>query len=320
MPIESSPGAVAVTGSTGFIGSVLCPMLSSRGHGLTAIRRELLEASGAVGAARLEQALAGAGAVIHLAARAHVMNEDHADPLAEYRRVNLASTIQIAEAAHRAGVRRFVFVSSIGVLGNNSGDRIFTGSEEPAPIEPYAISKWDAERELRALAQKHAMELVIVRPPLVYGPRVKGNFLRLLRLVHRGVPLPLGSVRNRRSYVGVENLCDFLILCAFHRAAAGRVFVVADGEDVSTPELLRVLARGMNVPSRVFHCPLALLRLAASLGGRRAELHRLTSSLRVDASAARAALGWQPQTGLEAGLIDMARWFAGQVSARGTTT
>jgi len=301
---------VAVTGASGFVGSVLCRMLRGRGYEAIPIGRDLLED----GAGRLEAALTGASAVIHLAARAHVMAERHADPLAEYRRVNLSGALAVAEAARKAGVRRFVFVSSIGVHGTGSGDRIFKETDAPAPTEPYAVSKLEAERELRSLAQGSAFELAIVRPPLVYGPHVKGNFLRLLRLVRRGVPLPLGSVHNLRSYVGVENLCDFLVLCAFHDAAAGGLFLVADGEDVSTPELLRILACGMKLPARVFPFPMSLLRLAASMAGKSAELQRLTANLRVDASAARNTLGWQPKVTLQAGLVEMAQWFAGEVS------
>lgn len=296
---------LAVTGPTGFIGSPLCRLLHSQGHEVIPIARDEPD---------LERALRGAEAVIHLAARAHVMNEQHEDPLAEYRRVNLAGAVNVAEAASRAGVRRFVFVSSIGVLGNASGDRIFKETDVPAPIEPYAISKWDAERELQALARRVSIELVIVRPPLVYGPQVKGNFLRLLRLVRRGVPLPLGSVHNQRSYVGVDNLCDFLSLCSFHPAAAGRTFLIADGEDVSTAELLRILAHGMELPARVFRFPVVMLRLTAALAGKGAELQRLTANLRVDAGTARDVLGWQPKVSLRAGLTEMARWFAGQVT------
>lgn len=306
---------VAVTGSSGFIGSVLCRLLRSDGHDVIPIGRQLLDASHRLGSEDpLELAMAGATVVIHLAARAHVATEEHADPLAEYRRVNLAGTIRVAKAASRVGGRRFVFVSSIGVLGNNSGDRIFKDTDDPAPTEYYAISKWEAERELQAFGQGSPLEIVIVRPPLVYGPRVKGNFLRLLRLLRAGVPLPLGSIRNQRSYVGVENLCDVLSLCAFHQAAAGRMFLVADGEDVSTPDLLTILARGMQQPARVFRCPMTMLRVAAAISGKQPELQRLSANLRVDSGAVRSALGWQPRVKLQAGLVEMAQWFAGQVS------
>lgn len=306
---------VAVTGSAGFIGSVLCRLLRSDGHDVIPIDRQVLDASHHLGSdAPLELAMAGATVVIHLAARAHVATEEHADPLAEYRRVNVAGTIRVAKAASRIGVRRFVFVSSIGVLGNNSGDRIFKDTDDPAPTEYYAISKWEAESELRAFAQGTPLEIVIVRPPLVYGPRVKGNFLRLLRLLRAGVPLPLGSIRNQRSYVGLENLCDVLSLCAFHPAAAGRMFLVADGEDVSTRDLLTILAHGMQQPARVFRCPMTFLRVAAAISGKQPELQRLSANLRVDSGAVRSALGWQPRVKLQAGLVEMAQWFAGQVS------
>jgi UDP-glucose 4-epimerase len=309
MPIK-----IAVTGASGFIGKVLCSMLRSRGIEVVPIGRELLDTSASNGSAKaLGSSMAGAAAVIHLAARAHVMRDEHTNPLAEYRRVNLNGTLRVAEAARGAGARRFVFVSSIGVHGNSSGERVFRETDEPAPVEPYAISKWDAEQALRSLAQPSSLELVIVRPPLVYGPEVKGNFLRLLHLLHRGVPLPLGSVPNRRSYIGVENLCDLLILCASHEAAPGQLFLASDDEDISTPQLLRVLARGMRVPQRVFNCPVPMLRLLASLAGKQAELQRLTASLRVDAGNTRNVLGWRPAVSLQAGLTEMAQWFAHRV-------
>jgi nucleoside-diphosphate-sugar epimerase len=305
--------AVAVTGASGFIGSALCRLLRSKGHEVRPIGRQLLDSSqGEDSEDTLELAMAGATVVMHLAARAHVTKEEHADPLAEYRRVNLSGTLRVAAAASRAGVRRMVFVSSIGVLGNSSGERTFLETDEPAPTEHYAISKWEAEQELRAFAQASPLEIAIVRPPLVYGPRVKGNFLRLLRMLRAGVPLPLGSIRNQRSYVAVENLCDVLALCAFHPAAAGRMFLVADGEDVSTPDLLSMLAHGMQRRARLFRCPMTLLRMAATIVGKQAELQRLSSNLRVDSAAVRGALGWQPRVKLHAGLVEMAQWFAGQ--------
>jgi nucleoside-diphosphate-sugar epimerase len=208
-------------------------------------------------------------------------------------------------------VARFVFVSSIGVLGNASGSRIFTDSDAPAPAEPYAVSKWEAEQGLRVLAQSSALQIVVVRPPLTYGPHVKGNFLRLLRLVRSGVPLPFGGVRNSRSYIGVHNLCEFLILCAFHPAANGLTFNVSDGEDLSTPELLQLMAAAMGKKARLFQCPAPLLRAAAMVLRKRTELDRLTANLRVDSSLARKALDWRPAVDLRTGIAEMVRSFVG---------
>ena len=166
--------------------------------------------------------------------------------------MNVDGTLAIAEMAVRARVARFVFLSSIGVLGNASGGRTFEESAAPAPVGPYAVSKWEAEQALRSLGEKWRPEIVVVRPPLAYGPRVKGNFLRLLRLLDTGVPLPFGSLHNCRSYIGVHNLCNLLVSCAFHPAADGSTFHVADGEDVSTPELLRLIAAAMGHRARIF--------------------------------------------------------------------
>ncbi len=250
-----------------------------------------------------------ATAVVHLAARAHVIVERQRDPLGEFRKVNLTGAVVTCEAAMRAGVPRFVCVSSIGVLGTASGDRIFTESDPPSPTEPYAISKWEAEQALHAMeVTSPSTEIVVVRPPLVYGPGVKGNFLRLLRLIHSGLPLPLGKVKNQRSYVGLHNLCEFLMVCALHPHAKG-LFLVSDGEDVSTPDLLNIIAEAMGKRSRVFDFPrLPLYALATALG-RGAELERLTGNLRVDSSLARSKLGWNPSMNLHAGIVQMVDWF-----------
>lgn len=301
---------IVVTGSSGFIGSMLNRMLLERGHEVVAVPRELLMAKRETGNAQaLELLMRDAAAVIHLAARAHVIVERQKDPLSEFRKVNLTVAVDTFEAAVRAGVPRFVCVSSIGVLGTASGNRIFTESDPPSPEEPYAISKWEAEQALRAMqVTSPSTELVIVRPPLVYGPGVKGNFLRLLRLIHSGLPLPLGRVKNQRSYVGVGNLCEFLMLCALHPQAKG-LFLVSDGEDVSTPDLLNLIAEAMGKRSRLFGFPRLPLQALATVLGKGAELERLTGSLRVDSSLARSSLGWSPSTNLRRGIVEMVDWF-----------
>jgi UDP-glucose 4-epimerase len=301
---------IAVTGSEGFIGRALRAALTAEGHEVWPVAKELLVLDErGEGARALAAGMGKAYAVVHLAARAHVMVETQSNPLAEYRRVNLEGTLAVARAAINAGVSRMVFVSSIGVLGNASGDHAFSEDDRPSPCEPYAISKWEAEQALHAMTQGSQLQLVVVRPPLVYGPHVKGNFLRLLRLVKRELPLPLGSVHNLRSYVGLTNLCDLIIACIVHPAAIGRTFHVADGEDISTPQLLQMMAGAMGKHSRLFRGPTPLLRGVSKLIGKQAEFERVTGSLRVDARLARATLGWSPKWRLEQGISDMVRSF-----------
>jgi nucleoside-diphosphate-sugar epimerase len=305
---------VAVTGAQGFMGAVLCERLARQGYEVDAIgRREVaggLSLSDAEGwAARLT----GVDAVVHLAARAHVTKEHARDPLALFREVNVEGTRCIARAAVRSGVRRFVFVSSIGVFGTSSDARL--SEQSPiAPQEPYAITKWEAEQVLRALERDSAMEVVVVRPTLVYGPHAKGNFLRLMRLVASGVPLPFGSVANSRSFIGVANLCDLLEACVSHPRAAGQTFVAADDEDISTSGLLTLISKAMGRPDRQFRLPLPLLRAALTAVGRKAEFLRLTGSLRVDARHARSTLQWQPRLPLQAGIEQMVQVFMGKSS------
>jgi nucleoside-diphosphate-sugar epimerase len=301
---------IVVTGADGFIGKPLTEMLTAAGHEVIAVTRKQVELGNRqISDPMLESTMKESQAVIHLAGRAHVTRELHADPLAEFRRANVNGTLSIAEMAARAGVMRFVFVSSIGVLGNSSGDRVFSELDAPSPKEPYAVSKWESEQGLRSIAENSRLQIAVVRPPLVYGPHVKGNFLRLLRLVRSGVPLPFGAIRNCRSYIGVHNLCDFLLSCAFHPSADGHTFNVADGEDVSTPELLEMIAFAMGRKPRIFRCPPSLLRAAAAAFGKGAEVERLTTNLRVDSGLAQATLKWRATKTLRDGIAEMVRWF-----------
>jgi nucleoside-diphosphate-sugar epimerase len=300
---------IVVTGADGFIGRPLTEMLTSAGHDVIAITRKQVELGNPeIHNPAFESAMRESQAVIHLAGRAHVTREVHDDPLAEFRKTNVNGTISVAQMAARAGVTRFVFVSSIGVLGNNSGHRILSETDAPSPIEPYAISKWETEERLRSLAKYSEMQITVVRPPLVYGPNVKGNFLRLLRLVRSGVPLPFAGVLNCRSYIGVHNLCDFLSH-TLHPSADGHTFNVADGEDVSTPELLKMIAAAMGRKPRLFRCPPSLLHVAAVAFGYRAEAERLTSTLRVETRHAQDTLKWRPPRSLRDGITEMVRWF-----------
>jgi nucleoside-diphosphate-sugar epimerase len=302
---------IVVTGSDGFVGRTMTETLASAGHEVVALdKKQLLLGDRHKSCPAIEKVMRDSQAVIHLAGRAHVTSERHDDPLGEFRRVNVDGTLAVAAMAARAGVARFVFVSSIGVLGNTSGARIFSEGDPPSPVEPYAVSKWEAEQGLRALYASTPLQTVIVRPPLAYGPRVKGNFLRLLRLVAGPMPLPFGAIENCRSYVGVGNLCGLLAACALHPSAAGHTFHAADEESVSTPELVRMICAAMGKPPRIFRCPPSCLRAAAVILGRRTEFDRLTANLRVDSGLARRTLGWQPSVTLRTGVAEMVRWFA----------
>jgi nucleoside-diphosphate-sugar epimerase len=293
---------VAVTGSAGFIGRALTSMLISAGHQVVTLSR----------AQPLQESLIrDSQAIVHLAARAHVMRESHPDPLAEFRRVNVDGTLAAARLAALAGAQRFIFVSSIGVLGNSNPAGPFTERDPPSPEGPYATSKYEAEVQLAEFAAQSGLEVVIVRPPLVYGPGVKGNFLRLLRLVSSGVPLPFGALHNLRSYVGLDNVCGLLMTCAFHPAAGGGVFHVADGEDVSTANLVRMIADAMRRRPVMIPVPVALLHAAAALLGKQSELRRLSANLQVDAALAGTILGWRPTQDLRTGVASMVEDFEG---------
>jgi len=315
---------VAITGAGGFIGSRLVEALAGHCHQVRALSTGATSGCAAgveqrrvhVSEAAIQwgDAIRGMEAVIHLAGRAHVMAEASADPLEEFRRVNVRATLQLAHQAIEEGVRRFIFVSSIGVNGSSTSGCAFTEAATPAPTEPYAVSKWEAEQGLRELEQRSKLELTIVRLPLVYGPRAKGNFARLLRLVRSGIPLPLASVRNLRSYAGLDNVCDFLELCLQHPSAAGQLFLLADGKDVSTPDLISAMAISMDRPSHLFSCPPSLLRAVAGLAGRRAEVDRLTGSLQVDATRARSKLNWTPPVSFDSGIAAMTQWYLEQGS------
>lgn len=311
-----------VTGANGFVGKAVCAELVARGIPVVAAVRSVAgrDAGGAgqvrqVGVGNVDAAtdwaaaLDGCDGVIHLAARAHVLNDSLADPLIAFRETNVAGTIQLASSAMRAGVRRFVFVSSVGVNGNHSSVA-FTERDIPRPAESYAVSKHEAELALRDATAGGAMELVIVRPPLVYGPGCPGNFLRLLKLLSAGVPLPFGAVRSKRSFIGVSNLADFLVTCVVNERAAGHTFLVSDMDDIALPDLLRRLAEGMGKRVPLFSVSPLVLARTASLLGKSEMFEKLCGNLTVDAAHAHAALGWTPPVSLNEGLRRTARWYA----------
>jgi len=247
------------------------------------------------------EALINQQVVIHAAARAHIMKEDLADPVVEYRQVNVDGTVNLARQAAEAGVRRFIFISSIGVNGNIN-IKPFTEDDTPKPADPYAQSKLEAEQGLWEIQHETGMELVVIRPPLVYGPNAPGNFGSLTRWIDKGVPLPLGAIQNQRSLVALDNLVDLITTCIDHPAAANQVFLAGDGQDLSTTELLRSVARAAGKPSRLIPIPSSLLMLAATLLGKKAVAQRLLGSLQVDISKARDLLEWEPPISVEEGL------------------
>lgn len=299
---------ILVTGANGFVGSALCERLERAAIPFVAAARKAGAPNqfqcGDIGAATdWSGALAGCDVVIHLAARVHAMREarDGAAVEAAYRAVNLDASVNLARQAAAAGVRRFVYVSSVKVNGEASVAP-FTAQDAPAPQDPYARSKLAAERALQALAADGPMRVAIVRPPLVYGPGVGANFRRLMRLAGLGLPLPLGALDNRRSLVALDNLVDLLLRCASHPAAAGQVFLVSDDDDVSTAELLRRLARAMGRRARLWPLPGSCLAGAAALLGRSAQAARLLGTLQVDIGHTRRVLGWEPPVDMRSAL------------------
>jgi UDP-4-keto-D-FucNAc 4-reductase len=289
--MSSRPGSrhVVVTGASGFIGRVLVARAREAGHEVACISRADGSLPGGYeDAEALARAFAGADVVVHLAARAHRGGTD-----SDFE-CNVRAARAVAQGARSAGIRRLVLLSSIGVNGNVTPERAFTESDPPAPVEPYARSKLRAEREIQAVLAGSSTEWVIVRPPLVYGPNAPGNFARLFHAVARGWPLPLRSVRNRRSLIGVDNLSDVILLCTTHPAAANELFLVADGDDIETPEMIRCIARGLGTASHLWRAPPALLKLCAKLANRSRIAESLCDSLQIDASKARRMLGWSP--------------------------
>jgi len=314
---------ILVTGATGFVGAALVKRLTAdpANEVRAAVRRSEVDLPAGVSRmvvadvgpdADWDGALHGCDTVVHLAARVHVTRESGSGAMQRFRRTNVQGTVRLAQQAARAGVRRFVYLSSVKVNGDATtpGDR-FSADDHPSPQDPYAISKFEAERALAELlapvppgSGRLPMELVVVRPPLVYGPGVGGNFRSLMRAVRSGVPLPLGALQNQRSLVGLDNLVDFIVVCCQHPLAAGQTFVVSDGNDMSTTQLLQQVSRAMGRPARLFAMPPAWLLLGATVVGKREQAQRLCGSLQIDLSKARDLLGWTPPVSVEAGLRD----------------
>lgn len=311
--------SVLVTGASGFVGRAVVDRLVADGVPVrAAVRRadvrfapavEVVEAGDLDVGDDWGAALRGADAVVHCAARVHQLADDSTDPLSAFRRVNRDGTAALARRAAAAGVRRFVYLSSIGVNGAETFARPFGADDVPAPHSPYAVSKHEAEIELARIAAESGLEVVVLRPPLVYGPDASGNFKTLLRAVDRGLPLPFGAVHNRRSFVAIGNLVDLIAAVLRHSSAPGRTFLVSDGEDLSTTDLLRRTAQALGRTARLLPIPEKVLRRALELVGRAALGQRLCGSLAIDIGPTCRILAWHPPVGVTEALVDTAQHY-----------
>jgi nucleoside-diphosphate-sugar epimerase len=320
---------VLITGATGFVGKALCIKANDTGVEVTAAVREVVQVfSKQIQQVKItdlskkvewESALKGVSVVVHVAARAHIMNDSMENSLSEFRKVNTEGSLNLARQAADAGVKRFIFISSVKVNGEITGRNApmrsdkkggardcFNENDVFIPTDPYGLSKYEAERGLLALTKETGMEVVIIRPPLVYGPGVRANFASMLKWAKRGVPLPLGAVHNQRSLVALDNLINFIIHCIAHPKAANEVFLISDGEDVSTTELLQKVAKAFGKKSRLIPVPVYLLTLVAKLIGKSDVASRLFGSLQVDSTKARELLGWKPVITMDEELKEVA--------------
>ena len=305
---------VLVTGASGFVGrSLLCGLndldrffvVAASRTPVRSIHRSqtIFSIDKLDGVTQWRQGLKDVEVVVHLAARVHILKDKSSHPLEAFRRVNLEGTLNLARQAAVSGVKRFIFISSIGVNGSQTPEGCpFSESDQPVPHNAYGVSKWEAEQGLRQIAADTGMAVVIIRPPSVYGWDAPGNFGLLMRAVQRGWPLPLGAVHNQRSLVALDNLVDFIVTCITHPQAANQTFLVSDGQDLSTSELVRGMAKAAGVPSRLLPVPVWALRAGATLLGKGDAVQRLCGNLQVDISKARNLLGWVPPVSVEEGL------------------
>ncbi len=318
---------ILITGANGFVGCALLKRLQEQPEFslCASVRRPTAEVASGVqrwvtgdlcADTLWTSALDGVDVVVHLAARVHILRNHSTDPLSAYRRTNVEGTLALAQRAVEAGARRFIYLSSVKVHGEETTLTPFRCADPPAPVDNYGLSKLEAEQGLARLAAATGIEVVIIRPPLVYGPGVKANFQRMMRWICAGVPLPLAAVDNRRSLVAVENLVDLIATCVAHPAAAGQVFLVSDGEDMSTPELLRRVGSALDKPARLFPVPVSWLTAAATMLGGDEIARRLCGSLQVDSTPIRELLGWQPPASVDRALRATAVDFLGRQPSR----
>lgn len=311
---------VLLTGASGFVGKAVLEGLLALDYPVVAALRSVpADLDSRVKVSRFDaldgrtdwaDALGGVQTVIHSAARVHVMNDTEVDPLAAFRKVNVEGTLNLARQAHQTGAKRFVFISSIKVNGESTvAGHPYTADDVPMPVDPYGVSKREAEDGLRALANECGLEVVIVRPVLVYGPGVKANFAAMMRWLNKGIPLPFGAINNRRSLVALGNLADLVVTCVAHQAAANQIFLVSDGEDLSTTELLCRMAAALGKQARLLPVPSVLLELGAGLLGKRSLSQRLCGSLQVDIQKTRSLLGWDPPISVDDALRVAARYY-----------
>lgn len=298
---------ILVTGATGFVGAPLVRFLSTHGHQVVGAVRSA-HVSGDVfpgvalkivgdiqGSVDWRPCLRGVDVVVHLANRAHVMNESDLNPLALYRSINTEGTLQLARQAAAEGIKRFIFISSVKVNGESTLlGHAFSSVSENIPTDPYALSKYEAEQQLKKLSLEVGMEVVIIRPPLIYGPGVKANFLKMMQWIEKGVPLPLGSITNQRSLLGIDNCLDFIRTCLIHPKASGQTFLISDDYDISTTQLLKDIGSAMNRPSRLLAVPQPVLESFLQFVGQDHLVNKLCASLQLDISLAKTLLSWKP--------------------------
>lgn len=313
--------SILVTGGSGFLGGALIRSLNSvKQLSLAAAVRDLntvlppsvrlLSMANLDGSADWHHALLNIDIVVHAAARVHIMKENAADPLSEFRAVNVNGTLNLARQAAAAGVKRFIFISSIKVNGEfTRPGEAFTADDSPAPIDPYGISKFEAEQGLREIAAATSMEVVVIRPVLIYGAGVKANFLNMIRWLDKGIPLPFGAIYNSRSLVALDNLIDFILVCLEHPGAANQTFLVSDGEDVSTTELLFKIGRALGKPARLLPIPSWALQSVVVMIGKASLGQRLLGSLQVDISKNARLLNWTPPVKMDDALRTTAQYF-----------
>lgn len=308
-----------ITGANGFVGRALCKQANKENYSVITLTRQPFEINGqdqnAVlenysNPASLQTILDKVDVVIHLAAKVHVMNDSSIDMLGAYRQINVENSLALAKTAAAVGVKRFIYLSSIKVNGEETFiGKPFTADTVPAPHDSYGISKLEAEIALLGLSKKTSMEVVIIRPPLVYGPGVSANFASMMKAISRGLPLPLGAIANKRSMVAIGNLVDLILLCTLHPAASGQIFLVSDDHDVSLPELLRKLGNALDAPARLFAVPVSVIWIFARLLGKQNVAQRLCNSLQLDVSKTKELLAWKPPVSINQALLETAQWF-----------